>query len=67
MRTVKHECPIYQTQTLKDIEMYISKNGHSLTINITKQAEILGLDWGDSIIVTLSRPKDAHNRTETAL
>lgn len=40
----------------------ISKNGHSLTINITWEVKALGLDWGDEVIVILRRP-DADKET----
>lgn len=36
----------------------ISKNGNSLTLNITKEADMIGLDWKDEVIVTLRRSED---------
>ena len=34
----------------------ISKNGHSLTLNVTWEVKALGLDWGDEVLVILRRP-----------
>lgn len=38
------------------VKKQISKNGHSLTINVTWEVKALDLDWGDEVIVILRRP-----------
>lgn len=44
------------------VKKQISKNGHSLTLNVTWEVKALGLDHGDEVIVILRRP-DAEKET----
>ena len=40
------------------VKKMISKNGNSLTLNLRRELEMMGLGWKDDVIVTLRRVDD---------
>lgn len=40
------------------VKKMISKNGNSLTLNLRRELEMMGLGWKDNVIVTLRRVDD---------
>ena len=33
----------------------VTKNGHSLTVNLTREMRLIGLERGDDVVITLKR------------